>query len=248
MKNLFLLSLFSIFLNAQNPIVYATLGDVIYDNVDKIAKLEYIPEYNRYKEDIKLYRVKVLAIKQYGYDIEDGKPNLDKKKYLQTLRELSLKNDFYLKDAQAKFKESIKTENSRLFNSIINTGLIDRDIYNEQIIAYYSKHIDDINSSKVTKDQNLNIQNGKELTKESNYATLPKEVENNTTTIEPVIEKNIDIQEKKELTKPNDDTTPLKELENNATIIEPIVENNISKKEIEIEEITIPKLQTIMEE
>ena len=42
MKLISILFFFSVMLFAQNPAVYAPLGDIVYDNVEKIAKLKNI--------------------------------------------------------------------------------------------------------------------------------------------------------------------------------------------------------------
>lgn len=49
MRKFFLYFLFlATLVFAQNPIAFAALGDVIYDNVDKIEKLKTIDEYKIY--------------------------------------------------------------------------------------------------------------------------------------------------------------------------------------------------------
>ena len=45
MKITIILSLLATFLMAENPKVYSALGDVIYDNVDNITKLQSIDSY-----------------------------------------------------------------------------------------------------------------------------------------------------------------------------------------------------------
>lgn len=150
MKFFLFIYFFSTMLWAKNPIVYASLGDFVYNNLEKIMSLQYIPEYNQYKEELREYKKDVFKAKEYGFSVENKLVKYDKLVYLQTLRSLSKKSDFFLRDVQLQFKKSIATNNSKLFNQLINTGLIDIELYNDQIIAYYSTHIDEIDGSEVT--------------------------------------------------------------------------------------------------
>ena len=149
MKIIIFLSLFGTLLLAQNPKVYSALGDVIYNNVDSISKLQNIDSYTLYDSKIQKYTADVSAAKSVGFALDQGDKSIDKMSYLKNLRLLSKVNDFYMRDSKATFEKSMKNEDSLLFSQIINTGLIDTQKYKDEIINYYMFHAEDINASGV---------------------------------------------------------------------------------------------------
>jgi len=180
MKIIIILSLLSLFLMAKNPKVYAALGDVIYNNVDSISKLQHIEDFKIYNSKIQKYIVDVAASKSVGFSLDDGDNSVDKIAYLKNLRVLSKENDFYVRSSKASFKTSMKNEDSELFSEIINTGLIDTDRYKDEIINYYMFHAEDINSSGVIqgyldKDEALRKQRLANMKKYKSKAQLQAE-------------------------------------------------------------------------
>jgi len=149
MKITIILSFLATFLMAENPKVYSALGDVIYNNVDSISKLQSIESYKMYDAKINKYIIDVAASKSVGFSLDEGDKSVDKMAYLKNLRLLSKENDFYIRNSKSSFKTSIKDENSKMFSQIINTGLIDTNRYKDEIINYYMFHAEDINSSGV---------------------------------------------------------------------------------------------------
>ena len=149
MYRLLLITLLSTYLNAQNPLPYAALGDVIYDNVEKIDSLKKISSYELYKDDIDNYTTAVYEAKEEGYRVEKSGTNSQKREYLNTLRKLSKENDYFLRSIKAQYKESLNKNNYDLFSEIINSGLIDTKSKKEEIIDYYYKNKEDMNSSGV---------------------------------------------------------------------------------------------------
>jgi len=151
MRNLLIIFLFFTSVFAKNPTVYATLGDVIYNNSDKIAKLKQIKEYVRLDDKIDAYLTEVKTLKSMGFAIEKGNKSIDKKEYLSRLREASKINDFFVRSAEHSFKSSIELQNTPLFEKIINTGLIDLDQYRDEIISYYLAHSDEMEENGALK-------------------------------------------------------------------------------------------------
>jgi len=143
---------FSNLLVAANPTIYSTLGDGIYNNVGNIAKLKEIPNYIEDKERVDTYIKKVHAAKKMGHAIEQGEKSADKLTYLNTLRELSKENDSYVRSAHSDFRASINNENSELFSTLINSGLIDTPRYKDEIINYYMGHVEEIDPEGVIQD------------------------------------------------------------------------------------------------
>lgn len=149
MYKLLLITLLTNLLLANNPKPYAVLGDVIYDNVDKIESLEKIDAYGLYKEDIIKYVAEVNKTKSEGFKLEAKKSALSNKEYLNKLRSLSKTNDFYLRSVKSNYHSSMKNDNYDLFSDVINSGLMNTDECKQEIIDYYYKHKEDINASGV---------------------------------------------------------------------------------------------------
>ena len=148
-KIILFLTIISTIILANNPRVYAALGDVIYDNVDNIEKLGELDTYANQHDTINTYVQKVKETKENGFSIEAGDKTVDKKSYLNSLRKLSRENDYFVRSANNSYKRAIKNENSELFSKIINSGLIDTQRNKEEIINYYFAHQEDINASGV---------------------------------------------------------------------------------------------------
>jgi biopolymer transport protein ExbB/TolQ len=151
-KLFFILTLFVTILFAKNPQVYAALGDVIYNNVQNIEKLQEIEKFQSIQTEIEVYLQKVKQVKQDGFALEQGDKSVDKKNYLNHLRSLSKRNDYFVHAAREAFRNSMKQEDSKTFEKIINTGLINTEKYQEKILAYYMQHQDDVNATGVIQD------------------------------------------------------------------------------------------------
>lgn len=149
MYKLLLLTLTLTLLSANNPKPYAALGDVIYNNVQKIDSLKNLTPYKLYKNDISQYVKEVQSAKKDGFALEQGKKNIGKKAYLIKLRKLSKTNDYFLRGIKSKYINSMSTNDYSLFSEIINSGLIDTNKNKDEIIDYYYKHQEDINASGV---------------------------------------------------------------------------------------------------
>ena len=149
MKQLVLLSILVTFLYAQNPNVYSSLGNVIYGSLDAVDKLKKLADYKQHEKKIDKYIENVLDLKKYGFAIDSGDYSIDKHEYLSRLRKIFKTYDYFVRNAKRSFKESIQTNNTELFTGIINSGLIDTDIYKKDILNYYLKHSDELDSNQV---------------------------------------------------------------------------------------------------
>jgi len=152
MYKLLLLTFMLTFLYSNNPKPYAALGNVIYDNVQKIDSLQKLKSYDLYKSDIAKYVKEVELAKKEGFEIEASKAKISKKDYLIKLRHLAKINDNYLRGIRDNYKASMNNNNYNLFSEIINCGLIDTNKNKNEIIDYYYKHQEDINASGVIED------------------------------------------------------------------------------------------------
>lgn len=146
MHKISLLLMLCIVLYAQNPKAFSALGDVIYNNLEKIEKLKNINDYAVYKNKIQEYVADVQKVKKDGFALDEG-IYTDKMKYLNKLRELSKTNDFFVRSAKRNLDLAIENENSELFAQIINTGLIDEEKNKNKIIDYYFSHSDEVNAT-----------------------------------------------------------------------------------------------------
>jgi hypothetical protein len=149
MKKIFLLILLTSFLLAQNPKIYSALGDVVYDNVDKISKLKKTASFTKYTEKINNYIIDVNKTKKIGFSTLLDDKNSDKSSYLSKLRELSKTNDFFIRNVKNNFKLAILNSDNALFTNMINSGLLDTKYFKKSIIDYYISHKNDINNSDI---------------------------------------------------------------------------------------------------
>ncbi|MFT7003022.1 MAG: hypothetical protein ACJAWW_000356 [Sulfurimonas sp.] len=162
MIKIVILSLLATLLTAGNPTVYSALGDVIYDNVEKIEKLKEIPEYLIYENKIDSYVKEVYKAKDIAYAIEAGEQTKDKGVYLQKIRTLSKTNDFFHRTIVSFFKSSMDIKNNDLFFKTVNSGLLDTQKYKREILEYYDVNCADMNASGVIQeyldeDEKLNL-------------------------------------------------------------------------------------------
>lgn len=137
---LFLLFTFT-FLFASNPVVYAALGDKIYDNAPKIEQLKNFKEYEPFREKIESYIKEVNAMKKLGYAIENGTvPKSTSSSYLKKLRELSKTNDFFIRSANAIFDKALKNKEYELVMNLLDTGLIDIERNKVRLLEFYEQN------------------------------------------------------------------------------------------------------------
>ncbi|DAB29669.1 MAG TPA: hypothetical protein CFH84_08630 [Sulfurimonas sp. UBA12504] len=149
MKVLFFLYLCVTLLIADNPKIYSTLGDAIYNNTENILKLKDMEAYAAMYEDIDKYISEVHVVKKIGKAIEEGDTSVSSKEYLEKLRILSKENDNYVRSAQSKFRTSMSDEDSELFSLLINSELVDTSRYKNEIINYYVAHSESVNADGV---------------------------------------------------------------------------------------------------
>ncbi len=128
----------------QNPVVYAVLGDTIYNNVKKIQSLKKLQEFQVYLDEILPYVQEVKETKAMGYKIEEGDASISKSEYLAKLRKLSKTNDFFVQEVRRNFKHALKNEDNKLFVHSVDSGLVDVKRYEKDIRKYYYAHEDEI--------------------------------------------------------------------------------------------------------
>ena len=152
MYKFILILLFTISLNASNPKPYATLGDIIYNNAQKIEKLQFISSFQLEKNAINKYIKELKATRQYGFELEKKKANRNKNVYLNKLRKLSKTNDYYLRNAKTIYSKAMKEKDYKLFSEIVNSGLINLEENKKKIVNYYYKHTAYIKNEGIIKE------------------------------------------------------------------------------------------------
>lgn len=152
MKKVMILFLLATLSFAKNPAPFAAISDDIYSNVELIGYLVRYSEYHADKEKIEKYVNNVKSAKEIGFKVESKDKDVDIKKYLQTLRELSKEYKNFVRKVYSSFFISMKDENSVLFSEMINSGLIDVRAHKGKIMSYYMKHQDEIAKEGVIQD------------------------------------------------------------------------------------------------
>ena len=153
MYKLLIIALLTTLLNAENdnPKPYKSLGNVIYNNYEKIGNMTKVDTFKVHSKAINDYISDIIVTKQMGFSLEMREGSVSRKDYLDTLRELSKKNDGFLRTIESGYRNSIQNEESQTFLQIVNNELIDIEKNKHEIIAYYLEHREDINSSGLLK-------------------------------------------------------------------------------------------------
>ncbi|MCF6331289.1 MAG: hypothetical protein L3I99_07060 [Sulfurimonas sp.] len=135
----------------QNPFTYSALSDEIYNNVNNIEKLQFMPEYETDITKIKNYVKDVQETKNKGYKIEDKEKNIDNSFYLKALRKLSLTNNYYVNKINNDLFNSIKNIDNDLFLKSVNSGLVIMPNNKKSIIEYYHANKNNIEATGILK-------------------------------------------------------------------------------------------------
>lgn len=133
----------------NNPKIYSSLGDVIYNNLPKIQALKQLEEYKNFTNKIDEYSLNVENTKKFGFEVESGNKNNLKLDYLKKIRKLNKDNEYFVRIANSGLKSAIDNKNNNLFIKIVNSGLIDTRKNKNKIMNYYNKHKDEINPAGV---------------------------------------------------------------------------------------------------
>lgn len=139
---IFLITFFSfVQLLATNPIIYSSLGDELYDNVEKIESLQSITKYRQYIEKITKYVKDIKSTKDLGLKIDTGvrKPE-EGRVYLNQMRSLNKINAYFMRLVKNDFKLSMQTKDNELFQGILNSQLIDIEKNKKNILKYYKEN------------------------------------------------------------------------------------------------------------
>ena len=186
MKRLLLLLIFLIPLFAQNPKSFATLGDVIYDDIKMFETLKELPSMKSFTTDIDVYVALAKETKEMGFAVDAKDKAVTAKEYLKALRQLSAEHDAIILNSRKRFKEAMGDEDSETVNTMVLCGVINPDNYKNELIDYYSEFGEDNNLSSLIPMYNSYL---KSIKKDNNVSTLSdaqKEERENTARIKRI--------------------------------------------------------------
>ncbi|MDA7816963.1 hypothetical protein N9A28_02110 [Sulfurimonas sp.] len=178
MKTIFSLFLFSTLIFANNPKVFSSLGDSIYNNVDAIDNLKNLTQFSYKKDKIQKYVSEVSALKELGFMIEANKEKNRVTEYLKKIRSFSEINQSYIRDVRINFKGAMKTDDNDLFMNLLESGLVDINMHKKEILNYYKKH-NDLNDtlgivSKVVIEEKKRLESVKSASKNKNLSKIQR--------------------------------------------------------------------------
>ena len=143
-----LMLLVSISLWAENPKIYAVLGDPVYNDIPKIRQLADVKVMVKERYNIIRYLKKAEDTKKLGIALDnDNAGFLNKKDYLVAVRYLDHEHKRYLRLAETAVKNAIQEEDYPSFAQLIESGLIDIEANEEEIFGFYEAYRDDTNIS-----------------------------------------------------------------------------------------------------
>lgn len=131
----------AIFVWADTPKIYATLGDLIYDDVESISRLGDIKVMSRYEEPISRYIDDCEVARMHGFvlDVEDPAPEA-LKSYLLELRALDDKRLFFIRMTGRALLKAIEQDDLKSYSELIKSGVIDIERHSDSVIEYYLHH------------------------------------------------------------------------------------------------------------
>ena len=178
MKLFFLLLTLSLTLWAKNPLSFATLGDVVYNDAKKFDEIKELEAMHDIRVAINNYVKLSDDTKKLGFSVDNKDKGADAKSYLKSLRKLSAAHDVIDVKIQKRFNEAMTDEDSHTVNAMVQYGVIDAVNYEKQLITYYKEFNEDYNLSalKTIYDQHLvNTQSDKKPSSGVSSATREKQ-------------------------------------------------------------------------
>ncbi|MCJ7764717.1 MAG: hypothetical protein MUP09_02130 [Thiovulaceae bacterium] len=149
MKKLLLALFMSISLFAQNPISFAALGDVIYNDLPKFEQVGNLAVMRDSKPLIDDYIQEAGVSREMGLAVDKNDKSSDPKAYLKALRILSTKHDTIVLNAGKRFEEAMQDEDSETVIKMITIGIVNPQDYKSKLIRYYEDHGEDENLSVI---------------------------------------------------------------------------------------------------
>jgi len=141
MTKLLLLLLISFQLFAQNPKLFNSLGDTVYNSIENIKKLEEITAFKNNYTFIKSHIKQSETLWAEGMLLDDSSEASLKKGYLKDLRSLSKNHDNLMRSVYKRLDESMKNSDIETFSQIINTNLTPAGASTPDVVAFYKSKV-----------------------------------------------------------------------------------------------------------
>ncbi len=165
MKLLLLTFLLLNTLYAQNPAIYASLGDKIYDNANGIDLLLQVETLEAHHKKIFEYMFTTSEAKKQGQMISDHNPTaISPKEYLNTLRKLSKENDYYTRIARVAYKKAIADAKLKDIKLLLDSNLLENEKSLIELELFYEVNADKLDLSIFMSYLNIN-ENGNKVVK-----------------------------------------------------------------------------------
>ena len=140
-KTLLILLFSSVILLAENPKLFKSLGDPIYNSLDKIKLLVDIPAFKENATYIELYTKEVDKTWAEGL-MADGVDDANvKKSYLKKLRVLSKDYNNIMRSVKKRFNRAMEKNDIDTFADIVKSGLIKVGRENPDALAFYKSRV-----------------------------------------------------------------------------------------------------------
>ena len=126
---------------AQNPKIYSSLGDPLYDDMKSVRKLSDLHSFKPYREEMRLLVTDVQKLQQRGLELDRQKDPGKAKAYLEELRTLSKRNVAMRKSIKNVMAASIRTDFEARYRQIRRTNhpLFREDPELKRLITGYQK-------------------------------------------------------------------------------------------------------------
>jgi len=147
MKLLFILLTLSLALWAKNPLSFATLGDVVYNDAKKFDEIKELEAMHDIRVAINNYIKLANDTKKLGFSVDNKEKGVDAKGYLKRLRTLSAEHDVIITQVRKRFSEAMSDEDSHTVNTMVEHGVIDPVNYEKELVTYYEEYREDYNLS-----------------------------------------------------------------------------------------------------
>jgi hypothetical protein len=122
MLKLLVLFLTPLILLAQNPKIYSSVGDPLYDDLKSILKLSDLHSFKPHREAMKRFVTEVQEAKSEGFALDRQKDQDRAKTYLEALRALSKRNIQWRRTIKEVMAASIRTDFEARYRQIIGTN------------------------------------------------------------------------------------------------------------------------------
>jgi hypothetical protein len=135
------LSLFALLctlLFAENPIVFAQLGDKLYNSMTSMQRLAAVNAMSKESDGIRAYIDQCVSLKEIGFSID--KEGGDPMPYLKEMRRLDGVYETFMKAAMGKLLLAMSEKSYSDFKELMMTGVYDMEKLPESVVSFYQEN------------------------------------------------------------------------------------------------------------